>query len=210
MRLGTSSFGRVQGPLLALAEVSNQIFPHSWVHLEEKVCSPILVCCLSYCFRTCEIGWLGVSYPEWAEQEVLPRTQPHACLCNGGDTWAGHCASLMQTGEIFLWPGMAQPGGLALTFFICIGLNVWGKAHGKSTWTEGEWMRRREGREWCFSLFKCLQCPKPAEVYGNQTARESRWSGLEEWLRCQRESAVPRLSLVQQRVCLLDEWKAPL
>lgn len=209
MRLGTSSFGRVQGSLLAFAEVSNQIFPHSWVHPEEKVCSPILLCCLSYCFRTCEIGWLGVSYPEWAEQEVLLRTQPRACLCNGGDTWAGHCASLMQTGEIFLWPGMAQPGGLALTFFICIGLNVWGKAHGKSTWTDGEWMRRREGENDAFPFSNVCNVQNQQRCTVTRL-RESRWSGLEERLRCQWESAVPRLSLVQQRVCLLDEWKAPL
>lgn len=32
MSLDASSLGRVQGPLLDLAEISNQLFPHSSVH----------------------------------------------------------------------------------------------------------------------------------------------------------------------------------
>lgn len=59
-------------------------------------------------FCTCEIGWVGVDYPEWDFSEQSSRHCPgasptHACLmaviCEWDRARSAHCASLMKTGR---------------------------------------------------------------------------------------------------------------
>lgn len=96
----------------------------------------------------CKLPWL-----RRAGCAALELALVHACVMaviRERDTVPHWCRPV----GILLWPGMAQPGGLALTFLICIGLNVWDNVCRKSTQTDDEWMSQREGREWCFFLFQ--------------------------------------------------------
>lgn len=161
----------------------------------------------------CQLSWMGL---QCAEQQVLPWSRPSTCLSNSGDMWvgpstAGTLCLIDEEGKIFLWPGMEQPGGLPLTFFMCIKWYVWDNVHGRRRETADTWTRRKNGgRELCFSSSRGLGCPKPAEVYGNQTGRgQMKWFGTAADV----ASARPLFFHSSQRrstSARLDRWKAPL
>lgn len=126
--------------------------------------------------RWCRLPWLGL---QCVEQQALPWSQPSTCLSNGCDMRVG--PSTLRTlrlidedKKIFLWPGMEQPGGLPLAFFICANRCVWGNmcewnAHSEASGSEERIM---------LFLFQSLCCPKLAKVYGNQTGRgQMKWFG---------------------------------
>lgn len=138
-----------------------------------------------------------------------PWTWPSTCLSNGSDTWVGRCTlgTLRLFDEvrmIFLWPGMKQPGGLNLTFFICANVSMCVKD------TEAHWKREKEEEKLCFTYSKVCVVQNWHRCRVSRL-EEDRWSGLE-----RRSSPLPTwnccssINAVQQHVCPLGWWKAPL
>lgn len=146
---------------------------------------------------------------QWVEQRALPWNGPSTCLSNGNDMRVGRYSlctlhPIDEDRMIFLWAGMKQPGGLPLTFFICANWYVWVMCiRHRST------LKRKRGKL-CFTYSKVCVLQNYLRCTVSRLEQD-RWSGLE-----QRSSPLPiwnccsSINTVQQPVCPLDWWKAPL
>lgn len=171
-------------------------------------------------FCTCEIGRAGVNYLEWDFSAQSSRRCPgagpaHACLiaviCEWERAWLAHYASLMKRGRFS--SGQAWNSQVVYPWhFSCVlsgmcGVTCSGGAEKRRTRERGG---RTEGENYAFPLPKGLCCPKPAEVYGNQTGRgQMKWFGTAADV----ASARPLFFHSSQRrstSARLDRWKAAL
>ena len=104
----------------------------------------------------CGLLWMGL---QWAERQALPWSLPNACLSNGCDMWVGQSTLrtlrlIDEDRKIFLWPGMEQPGGLPLTFFICANWYVWGNVHARERDPAVSEQERESGENYAFLIPK--------------------------------------------------------